>query len=204
MVYILFIDYMKNMKYRLLQSAFINFYARGFDKAGINEILSEAGVYKKTMYHYFESKDDLGVAYIRAQAVVYLKMMRKITFRHDDFSAFWQSWNRNFRRMVQTDGYFGCPFANFNNQTLGRSQKFSAEISHIMQLWINSLTSGISRMKSGGSLLSKKIAESLAERLLVLIEGVIQMYMIQRNPKYLKILEEEGLRIAEFYFQPSL
>ena len=38
------------------------FYEKGVHAVGINEVLKEAGVAKRTLYNYFETKDDLIVA----------------------------------------------------------------------------------------------------------------------------------------------
>lgn len=44
---------------RLLQVALTLFASRGYDAAGVQEIVSEAGVTKPTLYHYFGSKAGL-------------------------------------------------------------------------------------------------------------------------------------------------
>jgi AcrR family transcriptional regulator len=43
----------------LIHAAFKLFYQHGIHAVGINLILSETGVAKKTLYHHFSSKDDL-------------------------------------------------------------------------------------------------------------------------------------------------
>lgn len=51
---------------KLLDAATNLFTEHGFHAVGINRILSEAGVAKKTLYRYFPSKEDLIVAVLKA------------------------------------------------------------------------------------------------------------------------------------------
>ena len=43
----------------IILTALSLFYQKGIHSVGINEIISVAGVAKKTMYHHFASKDEL-------------------------------------------------------------------------------------------------------------------------------------------------
>ena len=47
---------------QLISTAFRLFYENGIHATGINQILKEAGVAKKTLYHHFPAKDDLLLA----------------------------------------------------------------------------------------------------------------------------------------------
>jgi len=46
----------------LIRVAFDLFYREGVHAVGINRVLAESGVAKKTLYHHFASKDDLVAA----------------------------------------------------------------------------------------------------------------------------------------------
>lgn len=47
---------------QIMQAAFTLFYQYGFHAVGINEIIKQANVAKKTLYNHFQSKDDLIIA----------------------------------------------------------------------------------------------------------------------------------------------
>lgn len=53
---------MSTKRLHLITTAFTLFYQKGVHAVGINEILAESGVAKKTLYHHFSSKDDLVLA----------------------------------------------------------------------------------------------------------------------------------------------
>ncbi|WP_290697907.1 TetR/AcrR family transcriptional regulator [Amphritea sp.] len=50
---------MSDKRLQLVITAFKLFYSKGVHAVGINEILSESGVAKKTLYHHFSGKEEL-------------------------------------------------------------------------------------------------------------------------------------------------
>src|SRR5687767_2158932 len=56
----------------LLATAWKLFYRDGYQRVGIDTLLTEAGVAKKTLYHHFASKDELIVALLEEQAAANL------------------------------------------------------------------------------------------------------------------------------------
>ena len=55
----------KNTREALLDSAYQTFYKYGFQGANIATILNDVGINKGSMYHFFKSKKDLGLAVIK-------------------------------------------------------------------------------------------------------------------------------------------
>ncbi|QUM76247.1 TetR/AcrR family transcriptional regulator [Moritella sp. 24] len=53
---------MNEKKLVLIQTALQLFYANGVNSVGINEILKQSGIAKKTLYNHFTSKDELVLA----------------------------------------------------------------------------------------------------------------------------------------------
>ncbi len=57
------------MKHSLIRETIIKtasnlFYQKGYNLTGINEIISESGIAKATLYSHFKSKEDICVAYL--------------------------------------------------------------------------------------------------------------------------------------------
>jgi len=50
---------MSEKRQQLVETAFKLFYRKGVHAVGINEILAETGIAKKTLYHHFASKNEL-------------------------------------------------------------------------------------------------------------------------------------------------
>ncbi|WP_175941334.1 TetR/AcrR family transcriptional regulator [Caballeronia sp. BCC1704] len=94
---------------RILRTAHDLFYRDGIRATGIDRVIAESGVAKKTFYRYFASKDDLIVAFLE--------------YRHDN----WMTWFRDglsrhggtLSALVPTlaewfggEAYRGCAFIN--------------------------------------------------------------------------------------------
>ncbi len=62
-------------KQQLVSAAFQLFYQRGVHQVGINEVLSTAGVAKKTLYHHFPAKQELLLAVLEQRATDWLNWM---------------------------------------------------------------------------------------------------------------------------------
>ncbi|GGB85465.1 TetR family transcriptional regulator [Marinobacterium zhoushanense] len=61
----------------LIRTAFRLFYSHGIHAVGINSVLKESGVAKRTLYHHFESKEQLVEAVIQYRDAVFLEWMQK-------------------------------------------------------------------------------------------------------------------------------
>ncbi|SAK97383.1 TetR family transcriptional regulator [Caballeronia fortuita] len=94
---------------RILYTAHDLFYRDGIRATGIDRVIAESGVAKKTFYRYFPSKDDLIVAFL--------------DFRHDN----WMTWFRDalarhggtlnalvpaLAEWFGSENYRGCAFIN--------------------------------------------------------------------------------------------
>ena len=53
------------IQHRIIETASSLFYKNGYNSTGINEIISDAGIAKATLYNHFKSKEDICVAYLR-------------------------------------------------------------------------------------------------------------------------------------------
>ncbi|MCF6298227.1 MAG: TetR/AcrR family transcriptional regulator [Flavobacteriaceae bacterium] len=66
------------MKHSLVRETIIKtasnlFYQKGYNLTGINEIISESGIAKATLYNHFKSKEDICVAYLDYLNTPFLK-----------------------------------------------------------------------------------------------------------------------------------
>ena len=53
-----------NPREQILQAAVQLFYGQGYNQTGINQLIEASGVAKRTFYHHFASKEQLGLAYL--------------------------------------------------------------------------------------------------------------------------------------------
>ena len=66
-------------KERILETALKLFHEQGYNTTGINQIISEAGVAKASLYLHFKSKEDLGVEYLKARHAIWYEQLLSFT-----------------------------------------------------------------------------------------------------------------------------
>jgi len=64
---------------RIVETASNLFYKNGYNSTGINEIISESGVAKATLYNHFKSKDDICIAFLDYKHSAFMKDIEGFT-----------------------------------------------------------------------------------------------------------------------------
>jgi AcrR family transcriptional regulator len=67
---------------QILETASRLFFAQGYAQTGINQLIEESGVAKRTFYRYFASKEALGVVYLERGAAQWLAGLSKAARAH--------------------------------------------------------------------------------------------------------------------------
>jgi AcrR family transcriptional regulator len=95
---------------RLLETALRLFYAEGIRAVGIDRIIAEAGVAKKSFYNHFPSKDALVLAFVEARSEAWRAWMAAELSRRQDEGvlAIFDALAARFRAR----DFRGCPFIN--------------------------------------------------------------------------------------------
>lgn len=116
----------------LINTAMNMFYKHGIHAVGINEVLKESGVAKKTLYHHFKSKDQLIVATLIQRDKNFIEWFDnslmevtpgKAALLHA-FTAL-DSW---FKSETESMGeYRGCFFVNASAEFNGKNSEISAQ-----------------------------------------------------------------------------
>lgn len=97
---------------RLLASAQRLFYGRGINATGIDTVLADAGVAKGSMYHHFDGKQGLVLAYLRHELAQW-RRRAELLDRPDRPAA--ERVGLLFSELadsVDNGSFHGCPFTN--------------------------------------------------------------------------------------------
>ena len=167
---------------QLINTAFMLFYRLGIHAVGINQILQESGIAKKTLYHYFPSKEALISAVVAyreqtfmqwLEAHLSVKTARPAKLIEAFFDAL-DEWVQG--RAIPLNEFHGCFFINtcaeFSDPQHTLHQQCAAHKDTVIKLLQN-------RLLSAG--LSSQQAGSLARTLGLLKEGVIVQAHVQGN-----------------------
>ena len=61
------------IRHKIVKTASNLFYKNGYNSTGINEIISESGIAKATLYNHFKSKDDICIAFLEFKHTAFMK-----------------------------------------------------------------------------------------------------------------------------------
>ncbi|WP_167881661.1 TetR/AcrR family transcriptional regulator [Leptospira wolffii] len=187
-------------KERIVQEALHLFYTQGYSNTGINQLLEEAGVFRKSFYTHFSGKEELGTEYLRAQDKSYIGYMRAMMEKYSDTQDFIHGWAAMLIRNSKARKFVGCPFSNFAGQTLDQTEYFGKTLNEIMNNWKNELANYFSMATFRGRPLKSGDSQDLAVRFLTCYEGLVQLYITMKEPKYLVRLEKDLEKILEEYY----
>ncbi|TGK01578.1 TetR/AcrR family transcriptional regulator [Leptospira langatensis] len=182
-------------KERILKAASRLFYAKGYPNTGINEILEEAGAFKKSLYIHYPSKKDLGKAYLMDQEDSILGPAKKVMAREKKYSDFVKSWMRVLRRGLRSSYHYGCPYANLSNQTHDEPE-LADFVKLALDRWVDEFEIYIRNAEMNSKKkLSEEEAREISERILFYYQGALQLYGMSGNMKYIDRLEKELLSL---------
>ncbi len=176
---------------RILETVSRMFYEEGIRAVGVDAIAEEADVSKITIYNNFGSKDELVAAYLRRRDERWRAVLERDTGRYEDSAerllAVFDAYGDY---LFDEEGYRGCAFINA-----------AAEItddSHPARAVIRAHKDGI---REHLCVLAAEAGfedpESLAERLLILLEGAWVTAVVRRSAEPLDSAREVAVSLLE-------
>src|SRR6266536_1896069 len=133
---------------RLLDAAFLEFYANGFQGGSLNHIVEAAGATKGALFHHFESKQALGYA-VLDELIGPLLLTRWLDPVQDSTDPLTEI-ERAFRRYVTEDisrGMWlqGCPLNNLAQEMSPLDAGFHERIHRLYALWRERYSAALER-----------------------------------------------------------
>jgi TetR/AcrR family transcriptional repressor of nem operon len=123
---------------KILEAAFAEFYANGFQGGSLNHIVEAAGTTKGALFHHFDSKQGLGYA-VLDDVIGRLLMARWLEPLADSTDPI-ADMQRAFRRYVEADiaaGHWlqGCPLNNMAQEMSPLDEGFHQRIDRLYDTW---------------------------------------------------------------------
>ena len=176
---------------QLIKTSMELFYENGFHATGIDKILDEAGVSKKTMYQYFRSKDELIYASLRLYDSVFRnKLMKDIDATGktpiDKLFGIFEIVEEYF----QKDVYLGCLCTN-------AIAEYSAKESMVRDI----ATQCGKLTRDYFAQLAKEAGikdyERLADQLYLILRGAVITTQVSQDLKHSKIAQRLARQLIE-------
>lgn len=167
---------------RLLDAAARLFYANGIAATGIDAVITEAGVAKKSLYNNFASKDDLVAQYIEQRHEEWLDLYRQraVAARHprERVLAVFDAY-LDHASMAYPQGFRGCGLLNAAAELPVGSAGRIATAQHKAEVE-RMLRDDLSRVTDADA------AAALAEHLSFLLEGAMARAGVEGEPRRLQ------------------
>jgi len=96
-----------SMHERILDAADRLFYAHGIQSIGVDAVVLEAGISKRTLYKHFGSREQLIAAYLERRGARRPELPKPGDELHEILGVF-----RRFERWFASETFRGCPFSN--------------------------------------------------------------------------------------------
>ena len=155
----------KNTRELLLDSAFKTFYKQGFQGANIATILNDVGINKGSMYHFFKSKKELGLAVVKER--IELKLIEKYSKIKNLQELF------NTLKSAPKTLTYGCPLNKMSQEMIYLDNDFKKVLTEVY-LTFETLISNITKSKSK------------AQLIIATYKGALMIYHLNQNREQFK------------------
>ena len=133
----------------LLEAAFGVIYRKGFQAAGLNEILELAGLTKGAIYHHFSGKTALGYAVVEEVVgeLIEQRWIAPLAAEGDPLTLIPRVMRRAAEEMDERDITLGCPLGNLAAEMSVLDDGFARRIDAIYQKWRDALAAALTAAK---------------------------------------------------------
>jgi len=165
---------------RLLQYAFQEIHARGFQGMRVDEVLRRSGLQKGAFYHHFDSKMQLGYAVLDEQVwpMVEALWVLPLSQIEDPVRGLPPLLEEIDTRFPGALLEHGCPLNNLAQEMAGQDEGFQWRIAQIFSRWIGAFETLIERGKQGGYIRNEVDSRAAARFLVAAIEGCIGVFKV--------------------------
>jgi AcrR family transcriptional regulator len=167
---------------RLLDAADRLFYAEGVHTVGIDRLIMEAGVAKRSLFYNFSGKSELVAVYLAGRD----QRRRERIARHqegldDPIEKLLAVFDALHEAVVEP-GYNGCPFANANAEALPGSVE--AEALRAFRGWLANMFLSLTREAGFAD------PSGVANRLCLLYDGAVANSHLDAHPDAVRLAKE--------------
>lgn len=184
----------------LVDTAMKLFCKHGFRATGIDTVLAESGVAKKTLYNHFKSKDELIIATLQQRDEQFLNAMRegiaRLSPRQDGnphmarIMAFFDT----IDEWAQSDNFNGCTFINASAEYPRREDPIHVACANHKKLVVQFIEELISELKLPD-------AHRVAREISLILEGAIVTAHTTNDLSGVRLGKDTVRRLLETYVE---
>jgi len=167
------------IKNRIIETSSSLFYKNGYNSTGINEIISQAGIAKATLYNHFKSKEEICIAYLRYKDATFIKNIEDFTLSKPKGKEQVLAIFDFLELFFQTNDFNGCwcikTVSEIPNDNKIIRNEIQKQKSNFIQFVSKLITDNLDKIKS-------EDVNSLSRKIYLLYESAVsESYLHQKN-----------------------
>lgn len=176
---------------RIIESALSLVHERGYEAMGIAELCESAGVNKGSFYHFFRSKQALGLAVVEA----YWDRMRPLFEALRDstvpaverLDGFFEALRCAHQQCLDASGQIqGCMLGNLALELSTRDELLRTRVAAIFELQHEVLEALVRELQAAGEIPARAAPAVVAGDLLAYVEGLVLLAKAQNSAQVLQ------------------
>ena len=146
----------ENTREKILFAAFQEVHRNGYQGASIQNIINSAGVTKGALYHYFSSKEEIGVALLDEVFTHYIETtyIRELENTDDPITTLVNHLEKTSAQISEEDVALGCPLDHFSQEMAPLHSGFQSKIDALYQRKQDALVTALKRGQKAWETLS--------------------------------------------------
>lgn len=169
---------------KILAAAHGLFYRNGFRGTSMDDVACAAGMSKANVFHYYPTKDALGLAvFDHAAADMKIKLAELFMRRRDPIRAVARMFDEAAGFLRQNGCSGGCFFGNLAQELSDHNEPIRLRLAEYLRFWAGQLAASLDRARAGGYFRRGFRSDVAAEAILSLFEGAVLYSKASREPR---------------------
>lgn len=181
----------------ILQAAYEEIHACGFQAASINKILSSTNVTKGALYHYFTTKLDLGYAVVDELLATQIQTqwVEPLLKADDPVASLKEIIMQAGQEITEEDIQCGCPLNNLAQEMAPVDEGFRSRVEDIYNMWRKGIEQALEKGQKKGFVNKDINTKSVATMIVASLEGCMGL---AKNAQSKKVLMQCGQSIMDY------
>ncbi len=169
---------------RLIEAAFDEIYANGYQGMRIDDILNGTGLKKGALYHHFAGKTELAYAVLDELIEKEIEQMwiEPLKQFEDPIEGIRQMIIEARDHPKQDYVKCGCPLNNLAQEMSPIDEAFRIKIQRLFQLWIDTFANKLKQGQQNGTVAKDIDALSAATFIVASLEGTMSLIKASQDP----------------------
>ncbi|QMU61732.1 MAG: TetR family transcriptional regulator [Gammaproteobacteria bacterium] len=181
----------------ILEAAYEEIHARGFQGASLSKILSSTNVTKGALYHYFPTKLELGYAVVDEILAEHIQQqwVQPLLETDDPIANFKNIIMQTGGEITEEDIQCGCPLNNLAQEMAPIDEGFRSRVEAVYRSWRKGIESALLIGQEKGFVKKEVNVKSVSTMVVASLEGCMGL---AKNAQSKKVLFQCGQSIIDY------